>query len=167
MKRDGRRAGSEQGTAAPATALATRGRPLDEHTAGEPGQARRRCRDPAQADRAKRDGRRAGSEQGTAAPATALAARGRPLDEHTAGEPGRCTWAAYAGRGKPVGDAVIRRWRTARSETAEGPAASKGPPRRPPPSPRAGDLSTSTPQASRGDAPGPRRRAGASPSAVP
>jgi hypothetical protein len=75
---------------------------------GGPGQAHRRCRDPAQADRAKRDGRRAVSEQGTAAPATALASRGRPLGRRNAGEPGRCARTAQAGRCKPAGDAVTR-----------------------------------------------------------
>ena len=113
---------------------------MPQDRADGPVQACRRCRDPAQADRAKRDGRRAGSEQRTAVPATALAARGRPLHEHSAGEPRRCSRNAYAGRGKPVGHAVIRCRRTARSETATGPSASKGLPGRQLPSPRAGDV---------------------------
>jgi hypothetical protein len=143
---DGRRAGSEQGTAAPATALASRGRPPSTRTAGEPG----RCARTAKAGRGKPvgdavirrwrtvrsdDGRRAGSEQGTAASATALAPRVRPPGTLHAGEPGRCARTAKAGRGKPIGDAVIRQGGPCEAMTAEGPAASKGPPRRPLPSP--------------------------------
>ncbi len=111
-KRDGRRAVSEQRTAAPAAALAARVLPspqarrrragaMHQGRVGGPVRACRRCRDPVQADRAKRDGRRAVGEQGTAASATALAARERPRATRTAGEPERCSWTAHAGRCKP------------------------------------------------------------------
>ncbi len=125
-----------------------------------PVRACRRCRDPAEADRAQRDGRMAVSEQGSAALATALAPRERPLATRTAGEPERCTRAAHAGRCEHAGDAVTRCRRTARSETAAGPSASKGPARRPLPLPHEGDLSLRATAGEPNDVREARRRRG-------